>query len=90
MVWVSLTRGKTIEPLRLAEEAVQFAHIEDGSLRPALLLDDRLNFFPERLYVFRTDRYHEDAAWLPVHDLLSKQLVKAECERLYARVERAG
>ena len=72
MVCVSLTRGKTIEPLRLAEETVYFAHVGNGSLRPALLLDDRLNFFPERLYAFRTDKYHEDAAWLSLQDLLSQ------------------
>jgi len=34
------TRGESIEPLRLTEEAVKFAHVEDGSLRPALFLDD--------------------------------------------------
>ena len=83
---MTLTRGETIEPLRLAEEAVQFAHVGDGSLRPALLLDDRLNFFPEGLYVLRTGKYHEDATWSLVHDLLSQQLVKGECERLYAKV----
>ena len=57
--WVVLTQGETVKPLRFAEEAVQFAHIEEGSLGPALFLDDRLDLFPERLYTFRTDRPRE-------------------------------
>ena len=87
---MTLTRGETIKPLRLTEEAVQFAHVKDGSLRPAMFLDDRLNFFPERLYAFWTDKYREGAASFSVHDLLSQQLVKGECEGLYGKVERNG
>jgi len=37
---MALTRGEAIEPLCLTEEAVQFVHVEEGSLRPALFLDD--------------------------------------------------
>jgi len=41
LIWVGvLTRGESIEPLRLTEEAVQFAHVEERRLRPALFLDD--------------------------------------------------
>ena len=71
-----------MKPLRLTEEAVQFAHVKDRSLRPSLFLDDRLDFFPEGLYILRTVINHEDTMEFSMHDLLSQQLIKGECEGL--------
>ena len=48
-----------------------------------MFFDDRLDFFPEGLYVFRTVIHHEDIAAFSMHDLLGQQLVKSECEGLY-------
>ena len=55
-----------------------------------MFLNDRLNFFPERLYAFWTDKYREGIAWFSVHDLLSQQLVKGECEGLHGKGELGG
>ena len=62
MNWTTLTFGETANPLCLTEEAIQLAHIENRRLRPALLPDDWLDFFPERLYEFRTGIYRKKSA----------------------------
>ena len=62
MNWTIFTCGEAANPLCLTEEAIQLAHVENRRLRPALLIDDRLDFFPERLYVFRTGIYREKSA----------------------------